>query len=149
MFQQILLVGNLSSDVESRYTPSGVMVANFRMATNKSWADATTGERKEKVTWWRVNCWRQTAENVAKYLTKGQRVMVIGEEVEARPYMNKQGEAAASLEMTAQVIKFLSAKGEVTGEAHGLASAAQAVQNAPGSESDVKFMEDRADIVPF
>lgn len=145
MYQQTLLIGNLSSDVESRYTPSGVMVANFRMATNKSWVDPSSGERKEKVTWWRVNCWRQTAENVAKYLTKGQRVMVVGEEVEARAYMNKQGEAAASLEVTAITVKFLSTKGE--GEAHGLSSATQAVQNTPGGESDVKFMEDSS--IPF
>lgn len=113
MFQQTILIGNLGSDVESRYTPSGVMVANFRMATNETWVDQASGERKEKVTWWRVSCWRQTAENAAKYLTKGQRVMVIGDKVEARPYTSKDGQPAASLEITAVTIKFLSAKGEV------------------------------------
>lgn len=113
MFNQVILIGNLGSDVESRYTPSGVMVANFRMAVNKTWI-GQDGQRQEKVTWWRVSCWRKTAEVVSQYLTKGQRVLVVGEDVEARPYLNKAGEPAASLEITAVTIKFLSAKGEGT-----------------------------------
>lgn len=147
MYNQTILVGNLGSDVESRYTTSGVMVANFRMAVNKTWIDKD-GNKQEKATWWRVSCWRTTAENVAKYLAKGSRVLVVGEDVEARPYLSKQGEPAAQLEITAVTVKFLSAKGEVApGEATGLASAAQAVQNAPGGESDVKFMDDNS--IPF
>lgn len=81
-----------------RYTPAGKAVASFRLAINT---------RKDKTLWVRVSCWEKTAELVSQYLTKGSKVMIIGEVEEPNAYTNKAGEAAANLEVTARVIKFL------------------------------------------
>jgi single-strand DNA-binding protein len=147
MYTKLIIVGNLTADPTMRYTPSGVPVTSFSVAVNKRWKDSASGETKEKVAYYRLSAWRKLAETVSTYLTKGQRVLVEAEDIEARTYQNKSGEWVASLEATANNVTFLSAKGEGVGESHGPSSAAQAVQNAPGADSDVRFMEDS--LIPF
>lgn len=111
MYQNLTLVGNLGSDPEARYTASGVMVSSFRMATSRSWTDAS-GERQEKVTWFRVTCWNKLAEIVTEHLKKGRQVLVVGEIEKAQAYVNKAGEMAATIEVTAQNVRFLGKPGD-------------------------------------
>ena len=74
---QVALVGNITDDPELRYTQSGAALAGFTVAvshrskTNGEWQDVTDG-------FFRCTAWRSVAENAAKSLKKGQRVMVIG-----------------------------------------------------------------------
>ena len=111
MYQQITLIGNLGTDPEMRYTPSGVPVASFSLAVNKTWT-GQDGQRQDKTTWFRITTWRKQAEIVSQYLTKGRRVMVVGEVEEARAYADRDGNQRASLEVTAQIVKFLGNRGE-------------------------------------
>jgi single-strand DNA-binding protein len=111
MFQQITLVGNLGSDPEMRYTPSGVPVANFTLAVHKTWANAQ-GERQTKTTWFRVTVWRKQAEVVGQYLKKGRRVLVVGEVEEANVWTDREGHPRATLEVTAQFVKFMDSHGD-------------------------------------
>lgn len=107
MYQNLTIVGNLGDDPQLRFTPSGVAVASFNLAVNKSWTNQD-GQRQDKTTWFRVTAWRKQAEIVGQYLTKGRQVMVIGELEEARAYTPRDGgEPRASLEVTASIIKFL------------------------------------------
>lgn len=106
MYQQITLIGNLGSDPELRYTASNVPVSSFRMAVQKQW-QGQDGEQKEKVVWFRVTAWQKLAEVVSEHLSKGRRVMVVGEVESAQAYVNKAGEPAATNEVTARTIRFL------------------------------------------
>jgi single-strand DNA-binding protein len=106
MYQQITLIGNLGSDPELRYTASNVPVCSFRMAVQKQW-QGHDGEQKEKVVWFRVTAWQKLAEVVSEHLSKGRRVMVVGEVESAQAYVNKAGEPAATNEVTARTIRFL------------------------------------------
>lgn len=142
MYQQLMLIGNLGSEAEMRYTPSGVPVSSFSLAVNKKWT-GEDGQSHEKTTWFRITCWRKQAEIVAQYLTKGSRVMVIGEIEEAKPYTDRDGNMRASLEVTAQTVKFLSAKGEGNGGEHGVSRSAK--QSAPAPTEPPLRDED----VPF
>lgn len=110
MYQDLTLIGNLGSEVEMRYTPGGVPVASFSLAVNRKWTD-NDGQSKEKVTWFRVTCWKKQAEIVSEHLHKGSKVMVKGEIEEARPYTDRDGNARASLEVTAQRVIFLDGRG--------------------------------------
>lgn len=112
MYTKLIFVGNLTADPTMRYTPSGVPVTSFGVAVNKRWKDSASGEMKEKVTYYRCSAWRQLAETVSQYLTKGSRVLVEAEEIEARAYQNKNGDWVASLEVTANNVRFMSPKGE-------------------------------------
>lgn len=110
IYQQITLIGNLGGDPELRFTPSGVAVASFNLAVNRSWNDAN-GQKQDKTTWFRVSVWNKQAEAVSQYLTKGRQVLVIGEMEEARAFTDKEGNARASLEVKAQSVRFLGQRG--------------------------------------
>jgi len=96
-----------------RYTPSGVPVTNFSVAVSRKWK-GKDDEPHEKTTWFKVVAWRNLAELCDKYLQKGARVLVEGE-VSASAWVGQDGEPRASLELTAQNVRFLSAKGETQG----------------------------------
>ena len=67
--------------------------------------------RKERTIWHRVAVWREQAETVAEYMTKGRQVLVVGT-VEARGYLDSEGAVQASLDVTAQRVVFLGGRGE-------------------------------------
>lgn len=111
MFQETIIVGRVGNDPEQRFTPGGDAVTSFSVAVNKTWKD-TNGETQQRVTWFRCTAWRKTAEIVAQYVTKGQQVLVSGEIQPARAYLDKNGNAAASLELTVNTVKFLGSRGD-------------------------------------
>lgn len=107
-YQQIIIVGNLGRDPELKYLPSGVPVCNFTVAVSER--RGTGEDRTEKTTWFRVAAWRQQAEIVSQYLTKGRQVMIVGR-IDARAYTDNSGQPQASLELTADRVVFLSNRG--------------------------------------
>ncbi len=72
-----MLIGNLTRDPELRYTPGGVAVASFGLATNRRWT-AQTGEQKEDAQFHRIVAWNKLGELCSQLLTKGKRVYVEG-----------------------------------------------------------------------
>ena len=111
---QVTLVGNLTDDPELRFTPSGAAVANFRLAVTPrvregdSWKDGETS-------FFRVNVWRQMAENVAETMTKGSRAIVVGR-LRTRSWETPEGEKRSVTEIEADEVgpslKFATAKVE-------------------------------------
>ncbi|MCY3780914.1 MAG: single-stranded DNA-binding protein [Chloroflexi bacterium] len=110
-WHQTIVVGNLGGDPELRYLQSGQAVCNFSVAVTERWRDRQTNEQREKTTWYRVAVWGAQGENCNTYLSRGRQVMVIGN-VSARGYVNNNGEAAASLDLTAREVRFLSSRGD-------------------------------------
>jgi len=106
MYNEILLIGNLGNEPQMRYTPSGVAVAHFDLAVNKVWLDEG-GNKHEKTTWVRVTIWRRLAEVCAEHLTKGRRVLVKGELEAASAFIDKEGNARSTNEVTAHRVLFL------------------------------------------
>ena len=117
-WHQTIVVGNLGGDPELRYLQSGQAVCNFSVAVSERWRDRQSGEQREKTTWYRVAVWGPQAENCNTYLAKGRRVLVTGN-VSARGYVNNNGEAAASLDLTARDVRFLSSRSEDGGDQGG------------------------------
>ena len=89
------------------------------MACSLKWKNGD-GEPQEKTTWFRVTAWRREAELASQYLSKGKKVLVIGEIEEPRPWTDREGNTRASLELTAHTIRFLSGREE--GEATAVAA---------------------------
>jgi len=110
VFQRIVIVGNLGSDPEMRFTPSGVPVTSFSVAVNRRWTDSN-GEQREKTTWFRVTAWRKLAELCNQYLSKGRLVLVEGE-IDASAWLDNQGNPRATLELTARNVRFLGGRGD-------------------------------------
>ncbi|MCY4464797.1 MAG: single-stranded DNA-binding protein [Chloroflexi bacterium] len=109
-WHQTIIVGYLGRDPELRYLQSGQAVCNLNVAVSERWRDRNSGEQREKTTWYRVAVWGAQAEPCNTYLSKGKQVMVTGN-VSARGYLNNNGEAAASLDLTARDVRFLGGRG--------------------------------------
>jgi len=133
MYQKVVVVGNVGKDAEMRYTPSGVPVTSFGIAVNRRWTSAN-GEQQKKTTWFRVTCWRKLAETAAQWVKKGKLLLVEGE-VEAQAYIDREGTARGTLELTATTFKFLGGRGD-TGEGTGASGAGD---EFPVHEDEIPF----------
>jgi single-strand DNA-binding protein len=114
----VTLVGNLTDDPELRFTAQGAAVANFRIAVSKRIKDPQTNEWKDGDTsFFRINVWRQLAENVAESLTRGMRVVVTGT-LKMRQWETQEGEKRSVVEVEATEVgpslKWATAKVEKT-----------------------------------
>jgi single-strand DNA-binding protein len=95
----ITVIGNLTSDPELRFTPSGAAVANFTVASTPRTFDRQSNEWKDgEALFLRCNVWRQAAENVAESLTRGSRVIVSGR-LKQRSFDTKEGEKRTVIEL--------------------------------------------------
>jgi single-strand DNA-binding protein len=95
----ITVIGNLTSDPELRWTPSGAAVANFTIASTPRTLDRETQEWKDgDALFLRCSVWRQAAENVAESLTRGSRVMAQGR-LRQRSFDTKEGEKRTVIEL--------------------------------------------------
>lgn len=113
------IIGNVGRDVNFKYTQSGVPVADFSVAVTERFGGKDGGEKKEVTTWFRVTCWRNLAEIANQYIRKGTQVYVEGR-IEVSSYLNKAGEASATLELTADSFQMLGGKGNGEQKADGL-----------------------------
>jgi single-strand DNA-binding protein len=85
---KVILLGNLGRDAETKFTPGGVAVTKFSIATSFNRKDAQSGEWKEETNWSNITLWK--GENLAPYLLKGTRVYVEGR-LQTRSYDDKDG----------------------------------------------------------
>ena len=111
MHQQITIAGHLGRDPEYRYTPAGTAVANMNVATSRSWT-GQDGKRQERTLWFRVAAWGKLADVCNQYLTKGSKVLVVGEMEEPNIWTDRDGNARANLQIRASTVRFLSSKSE-------------------------------------
>ncbi len=113
MYSKTVIVGHLGRDPEMRFTSGGQSVTSFSVATNRRWTDQS-GQTQEKVTWFRVTAWGKLGELCNQYLSKGRIVLVEGD-VEASAWKSQEGEARATLELTARNVRFIGGRDMVVG----------------------------------
>lgn len=107
MINRVILVGRLTKDPEYRQTPSGVSVATFTLAVNRSFTNSQ-GEREADFI--NVVVFRKQAENVNKYLSKGSLAGVDGR-IQSRSYENNEGRRVFVTEVVADSVQFMDSKG--------------------------------------
>jgi len=103
---RVELIGRLGGDAETIFTPSGVAVSKFSVATSNRWKNKDTGEWQENVQWHRIVLWR--GEKVSEYLLKGTKVRIEGR-LETRSW-DKDGEKKYMTEVICQDVMLLGAK---------------------------------------
>jgi single-strand DNA-binding protein len=136
---KVILVGHLGRDAETKFTPSGVAVTKFSVATNRRWKDQQTGEWKEETDWANIVLWRQ--ENLANYLTKGKQVYVEGR-LQTRSYDDKDGKKQYMTEVVAEDVLLLGGRGE---GGPGGADAGPQVVSQPRSAARPAAVQDPGD----
>ncbi|HOR18503.1 MAG TPA: single-stranded DNA-binding protein [Brevefilum sp.] len=102
---KVVLCGRLGADPESRYTPTGKMVANFPLATNHSYINPE-GERQESTEWHRITVWGRLAEVCSQYLSKGRQVLVEGR-IQYSKSESSDGETRYFTNIVATSVRFL------------------------------------------
>lgn len=115
---KVQLIGNLGSDPETKYLPSGDAVTNISLATTETWKDKTSGEKKEATEWHRVVFFRGLAEVAGNYLKKGSQVYIEGR-IKTRKWQDKDGQDRYSTEIHADEMKMLGGKQEGQGKVGG------------------------------
>ncbi|MDQ7030144.1 MAG: single-stranded DNA-binding protein [Ardenticatenia bacterium] len=121
MYHRIIIIGNLGTDPELRFTPQGTPVAHFNVATNREWTNQDGTKGKETI-WWRISAWGRLGETCNQFLSKGRQVYIEGELVPdpqtggPRIWYDQNGQPRASFEVRARTVKFLGTRGSVEGE---------------------------------
>src|SRR5262245_34177124 len=100
---KVMIIGNLGSDPEMRYTPNGRAVTQFNVAVNQSTKNHSPGEWVEETDWFRVSGWGDGAERMAESLRKGNKVFVEGR-FKTRQFEGRDGQTRTALEITADSI---------------------------------------------
>lgn len=108
---KVILVGNLGKDPEVKYTPSGVPVAKFSLATNERYKDKA-GEWQDRTEWHNIVAWQRLAEIVGEYVKKGSKIYIEGR-LQTSSWEDKQsGEKKYRTEIVAHDLVLLGGRGE-------------------------------------
>lgn len=154
MLNHIVLMGRLTRDPELRRTGSGIAVATFTLAVDRDFANGQTGERETDFI--DIVAWRNTAEFVSKYFTKG-RMAVVSGRLQIRPWTDKEGNKRRSAEVIADNVYFGDSKRDsgdngYSAPAYGNAAPTGgygAAPAAPAPVSDFSIIEDDDSQLPF
>jgi single-strand DNA-binding protein len=106
---KVILIGNLGSDPELRYTPSGSAVANVNLATTETWRDKVSGELQDRTEWHRIVFFNRLAEIVGEYLHKGSKVYVEGS-LRTRKWQDKNSVERHTTEIIANEMHILDSR---------------------------------------
>ncbi|MCL4429016.1 MAG: single-stranded DNA-binding protein [Deltaproteobacteria bacterium] len=104
-----MLIGNLGKDPELRYTPDGLAILKFSIATSEYFNDKS-GNKSEKTTWHNIVAFGKMGQTLANYLNKGKQVFVEGR-INNRSYDDKDGNKKYISEIVATNIVLLGSKG--------------------------------------
>lgn len=105
-FNRIIVVGNLGKDPELRYSPQGLPICSFSLATNERQKDSKTGEVIEYTIWYRANIFGRKAETAAQYLQKGAPVYVDGK-LKPEEWTDRDGNRRFTLNINASDFNFI------------------------------------------
>lgn len=128
-----ILIGNLGADPEIRQANSGTSVGNLRIATSER---VKRGEEwVEETEWHRVTVFGRTAENCAKFLSKGRKVYVEGR-IQTRKWTDKEGQDRYTTEIIARDVRFLGGQSEGGGQRAPYSGGGG---GAPAKDDDIPF----------
>ncbi len=106
---KVMIIGNVGTDPEMRFTPNGNPVTSFRLATSRTYA-SSDGERKQETEWFTIVSWNRLAETCNQFLTKGQKVYVEGR-LRTRNWEGQDGQKRSRVEVVASRVLFLDRAG--------------------------------------
>src|SRR5271170_3223443 len=115
---KVILIGHLGADPETRAMPSGMTVANLRLATTESWKDKQSGEQQERTEWHNVALFGRLGEIAAEYLRKGSQVYIEGR-LRTRKWQDKEGRDRYTTEIVGNEMQMLGGRGGAGGGASG------------------------------
>ncbi len=150
-YNKVLLMGNLTRDVELKYTPSNMAVANIGLAINRRYK-GKDGELKEETTFVDCEAWGYTAENMAKFFSKGRPIFIEGR-LKLDTWQDKDGSNRSKLKVVVEAFEFVDSRtggdsggggprssgSRPQGAYSGAPAAASSTTHEPLPEDDIPF----------
>jgi len=146
---RVMLIGNLTRDPELRYTPAGMAVVSFGLATNRVWT-TKQGERKEDAQFHRIVAWNKLAELCSQLLSKGRRVYVDGR-IQYRDFVDQENNKKQIAEIVIDDMIILDNKGmssehNVSGDLGGGEITEMPIENQESPIEDIVIPDDLGEI---
>jgi single-strand DNA-binding protein len=132
---RVMLMGNITRDVELKTTSGGTMVGRLSLAVNRKWA-GSDGEKKEEVVFVDCEAWGKTAETMAKFLAKGRGVYLEGR-LKLDQWEDKDGGKRSKLSVVVDSFQFIDAKPAEAPVGRG--EAAPSRSTPPKPDDDLPF----------
>ncbi len=128
---KVMLMGNLTRDIELKYTPSGLAVANLGMAINRKFRDSKTNELREEVTFVDIEVWGKQAETAHQYLAKGRPLYIEGR-LKLDSWDDKTtGKKMSKLKIVCENFQFIGGPAGAGGQGGANPSGQQSAQRTP------------------
>ena len=145
MYNKVILVGNLTKDVELKYTQLGTAIAKFGLATNRTYKDNMTGENKQEVMFIDITVFGRSAEVANQYLAKGRRVLVEGRLV-LEQWVDGNGQKRSKHSIVAEKIQFM----DFTSQNEEAPSAPKPqMQQQPQKQNEIPSIDIDEEDIPF
>ena len=149
-YNKVLLMGNLTRDVELKYTPSNQAVAEVGLAVNYRYR-TKEGENREEVTFVDCEAWGRTAENISKYLSKGKPIFIEGR-LKLDQWQDKEGNKRSKLRVVVENFQFVdsrSAAGGGDGDSGGPRASGESRQPAAAASASAHHEPINEEDIPF
>lgn len=144
MYNKAIIVGRLTADPELKQTPNGVAVTSFSVAVNRAFAPKG-GERQADFL--DIVAWRQTAEFICRYFSKGKAILVEGS-IQTRSYVDKNNQNRRVWEIVADSAHFVESKNASSGDNRDNSIPAESPAYSTGGADDFTEIDDDGDL-PF
>lgn len=135
-FNRVILLGNLTRDVELRHTQSNLAVARIGLAVNRRFTTAD-GEKREEVTFVDCEAWGKQAETLSKYLSKGRPIFIEGR-LKLDQWQDKDGNKQSKLRVVIENFQFVDSRSDGGGGRSGASSPAEDVDTGI-QDDDIPF----------
>jgi single-strand DNA-binding protein len=145
-FNRVVLLGNLTRDVELRHISANQAVAKIGLAVNRRYTTAE-GEKREEVTFVDCEAWGKTAEILSKYVSKGRPLLIEGR-LKLDQWQDKEGNKKSKLKVVIENFQFVDSKGE-GGSGGGGGGSSGGSSRASSSQSDDSDPTIQDDDIPF
>jgi len=132
---KVILIGNLGGKPELKYTPEGVPMAKFSIATTERWGVDDSGQKREHTEWHRIVAWRKLAEICSQYLDKGMKVFIEGR-IRTNKWTGQDGIQRYSTDIIADQMVMLSPK---SGQREEMEEAPDLPEEFPSSGGKTSF----------
>ena len=109
---QVIIIGRLGADPETRHFSNGGSVTNISVATSEQWTDKNTGEKREATEWHRISLFNRLGEIAAQYLKKGSQVYIEGS-LRTRKWQDQNGQDRYTTEIRADKMQILGGTSEI------------------------------------
>ena len=139
---KVILMGHMTADPELKQTTSGISVCSFSIGVNRRYSKADQGQ--QSVDFINIVSWRQQAEFVAKYFTKGRPILVCGS-LQTRSWTDQNGQKRYATDIVAEEVSFVDSRSESSSSGQYVPDSYNAEPSFSGGAEAPKFEEIKGD----